>query len=80
MTGVEQLSREQLLAVVAQQAAVIAEQTARVAEQNARIEELATQVEELTRKLNQNSGDLLAAAVGGSVRQAEAGPPSGCGT
>jgi transposase len=46
----EQLSREQLLVVVVEQAAVIAEQ----AEQ---LEVLAGQVAELTRRLNQNSGN-----------------------
>lgn len=48
--GVERLSREQLLAVVAAQAQVIEEQTAR-------IEALAVQVAELTRRLGQNSGN-----------------------
>jgi transposase len=46
----EQLSREQLLVVVAEQAAVIAEQAGR-------LEALAGQVAELTRRLNQNSGN-----------------------
>jgi len=50
VAGVEQLSREQLLAVVAAQAQLIEEQAAR-------IEVLAAQVAELTRRLGQNSGN-----------------------
>lgn len=50
MVGVERLSREQLLVVVAEQAAVIEEQAGR-------IEALAAQVADLTRRLGQNSGN-----------------------
>jgi transposase len=57
VAGAEQLSREQLLVVVAAQAQVIEEQAARIGEQTARIEALAAQVAELTRRLGQNSGN-----------------------
>ena len=50
MAGVEQLSREQLLVVVAAQGRVIEEQAAR-------IEELGARVAELARRLGQNSGN-----------------------
>lgn len=53
----EQLSREQLLVVVAEQAVMIEQQAATIAEQAGRLEALAEQVAELTRRLNQNSGN-----------------------
>jgi transposase len=53
----EQLSRAQLLVVVAEQARVIQAQAAKIDEQAARVEELAAQVAELTRRLGQNSGN-----------------------
>lgn len=51
----EQLSREQLLVVLAGQAQLIEEQAVRIEAQAARIEALTVQVAELTRRLGQNS-------------------------
>src|SRR5664279_1259315 len=53
----EQLSREQLLAVVAAQAQVIEEQAALIGQLSVQVESLTSQVGELARRLGQNSGN-----------------------
>jgi transposase len=55
--GLEELSREELLAVVKAQAVVVEQQPAELQEQAARIEALTAQVADLTRRLGQNSGN-----------------------
>jgi hypothetical protein len=55
--GLEELCREELLAVVKAQAVVVEQQAPRPVEQAARIEALTARVADLTRRLGQNSGN-----------------------
>lgn len=57
VAGLEELSREELLAVVSAQAVVVEQQAAQLADHAARIEALTAQVADLTRRLGQNSGN-----------------------